>query len=147
MSIETTPIENPHHLSSCIVSYCKTNSIDSNTVIKTFIYNEKLDSVIRHIENSIELKSIDAITDTVISLYELDANQIALQLNKIDCIYVNKHGKIILKIQNAKNPDTGNSLYVIIKRLDTRNGTIPWLQIATFLGVWSLATYTYYTSL
>ena len=147
MSIDIGPIETPHHLSSCIVSYCKTNSIDSNTVIKTFIYDEKLDSVIRHIENSIELKSIDAITDTVTSLYELDANRIALQLDKFDCIYVDKHGKIILKLENEKNPDTGNSLYMIIKRIDTQNDTIPWLQIATFLGVWSLAIYTYYTSL
>lgn len=131
MNTLTNPIT---HLKHCIVDYRKTDSFSSEKIIKELTYAEGLSMTIHEVANSIELKAIDSIPDTVRALIEIEENKTDLMLSKADGIYVRKGGKLILKIENTKPPNTGYSLYVVLCA-EKKKPKYSWLNTSFMLSI------------
>jgi len=117
MNIFTRPIT---HFKNCNLTFCKTSNLNSIQTIKTLKYNEGLFFTIRDIQRSIELKAIDAISETVEVLKELNEYENSIYLDNADYIYIYKGGIDILKLENLKKPETGYSLYLMVKNNENK---------------------------
>jgi hypothetical protein len=125
------------------VVYPRTDELKDTGVYESE-YSKSLTEVCKQIEQSIELKAIDAVKDSLIILSMIEEFKDDVLLAQADMLVIYKGGFDILKLRNADEPNSGRSIYIeingcrneLIRYIQTARGkTIPWLEIGTAIGV------------
>ena len=92
------------HVASNIVQaqiiYPRTDNLSSDTGILELDFDGTLTDVIQEIENSIELKAIDAVMDSVALLRMIEEFKDAVLLDRADYVLIYKGGFGVLKLRN-----------------------------------------------
>lgn len=126
------------------VVYPKTSNLQADKALYSGTYEDSLTSSIREIQESIELKAVDAIKDAVSLLILMEEFKSSVMLTNADMVVVYKGGFDIIQLVNKANPKSGRSIYVEINSCrndlirivqSARGKEVPWLTIAIGAGV------------
>ena len=127
------------------IVYPRTLSLGSDKAMIQLQFDGTLLPAIQQLENSIELKAIDAVKDySVTVLKRIEEFKNSLFLEQADYVVVYKGGFDVVKLENAQKPNSGRSLYIelnsarneLIRYIETTRGkSFRWLQVGTGIGV------------
>ena len=126
------------------IVYPRTLSLGSDKAMIQLPFDGTLLPAIQKIENSIELKAIDAVKDSVTVLKLIEEFKNSLLLEQADYVVIYKGGFDVVKLENAQKPNSGRSLYIelnsarneLIRYIEAARGkSFPWLQVGTGIGV------------
>ena len=133
------------------IVYPKTVGLSTDKAMIELTYDGTLLPAIQTIENSIELKAIDAITDSVLVLKLVEEFKNSVLLDRADFVFIYKGGFDVVKLKNDQKPESGRSLYIelnsarneLIRYIETARGkSFPWLEIGTAIGVGVIVLFT-----
>lgn len=129
------------------IIYPRTSDLQYDQAMFTGEFEETLTDVITKIQNSIELKAVDAVGDAISILKLMEECKNSILLSKADLVVVYKGGFDILKLENRKYPQSGRSIYIeinscrneLIRKIqNARDKEVPWLNV--LIGVSVLMT-------
>ena len=127
------------------IVYPRTVNLTGDKAILELNFDGTLLDVIQNIENSIELKAIDTVKDSIILLKMIEEFKASVLLDQADYLLIYKGGFDVLKLRNEKNPNSGRSLYIEINSVRNeliryteamRGRQFQWLENGTaFVGL------------
>lgn len=126
------------------IVYPRTIGLQNDKALYSGEFDETLTDVITKIQNSIELKAVDAVKDAVSILKLVEEFKHSILLSNADLVVVYKGGFDILRLENKANPQSGRSIYIEINSCrneliriiqNARGKEVPWLNVMIGVGV------------